>query len=276
MPASIATNVARRDRPSRSIQGWRYSSPASARPRQRARARRGRVELAPARERPGRRAPRRRSASRAARVERDVLLARDAPRRRGSPAASRAWWSRSTSDGRGASGDARARGADQGELDVDRRRSLRPRTRPRPGQRRLAVHAPVHRLEALVDEPAADEASELAHDDRLVGGRHRQVRDAPSRRRRRAAGTPRAGCRRTSARTRGSAGASRRDPSRGARRRPAGRGRAPCRPDARSAARGSPSPGRRRALWPAIVRDFTTMSLRTLLSAWPMWMCPFA
>jgi hypothetical protein len=28
----------------------------------------------------------------------------------------------------------------------------------------------VHRLEALVDEPATDEATELAHDHALVGG----------------------------------------------------------------------------------------------------------
>src|SRR5713226_8649043 len=43
------------------------------------------------------------------------------------------------------------------------------------GERRLTVHAPVDRLQPLVDETAADEASELARDDRLVVGRHRDV-----------------------------------------------------------------------------------------------------
>src|SRR5207237_228560 len=37
----------------------------------------------------------------------------------------------------------------------------------------------VHRLEALVDEPLADESPELERDHRLVGGRHRDVRIVP-------------------------------------------------------------------------------------------------
>src|SRR3989442_1742407 len=46
-------------------------------------------------------------------------------------------------------------------------------------QRRLAVHAPVDRLEPLVDEAPADETAELARDDRLVGRRHRDVGVVP-------------------------------------------------------------------------------------------------
>src|SRR3989442_683341 len=46
-------------------------------------------------------------------------------------------------------------------------------------QRRLAVHAPVDRLELLVDEAPADETAELARDDRLVGRRHRDVGVVP-------------------------------------------------------------------------------------------------
>ena len=41
------------------------------------------------------------------------------------------------------------------------------------------MHAPVDGLEALVDETAADEAAELARDDRLVRRVHREVRVVP-------------------------------------------------------------------------------------------------
>ena len=47
------------------------------------------------------------------------------------------------------------------------------------GERGLAVHAPVHGLEALVDDARADEAPELAGDHRLIGGLHGHVRVLP-------------------------------------------------------------------------------------------------
>src|SRR5215467_9326318 len=46
-------------------------------------------------------------------------------------------------------------------------------------ERGSAVHAPVDRLEVLVDEPASDEAPELARDHRLVRRIHRDVRIVP-------------------------------------------------------------------------------------------------
>src|SRR3989441_2913906 len=46
-------------------------------------------------------------------------------------------------------------------------------------ERRFAVHTPVDGLEPLVNEPPADEAAELARDDRLVGGGHRDVGVVP-------------------------------------------------------------------------------------------------
>ncbi len=46
-------------------------------------------------------------------------------------------------------------------------------------ERRPVIHAPVDRLEPLVDETAADEASELARDDRLVRRIHRDVGVVP-------------------------------------------------------------------------------------------------
>ncbi len=71
------------------------------------------------------------------------------------------------------------RGRHQRELHVDRRGLLLLVLHLRLGERRLAVHAPVDGLQPLVDETPADEASELAHDGRLVRGRHRQVRMRP-------------------------------------------------------------------------------------------------
>ena len=65
--------------------------------------------------------------------------------------------------------------AEEREPDVDRRRALVLVLDLGLGERRLAVHAPVDRLQPFVDETAADEASELARDDRLVIGRHRDV-----------------------------------------------------------------------------------------------------
>jgi hypothetical protein len=47
------------------------------------------------------------------------------------------------------------------------------------GERRAAGDAPVDRLLRLVDEPLLGEGRELAHDRRLVAGRHRQVRIGP-------------------------------------------------------------------------------------------------
>ena len=66
-------------------------------------------------------------------------------------------------------------GVTERELHVDRRRRLVLVLDLGLGERGLAVHAPVHRLEALVDEAAAHEAAELARDHRLVGGRQREV-----------------------------------------------------------------------------------------------------
>ena len=43
------------------------------------------------------------------------------------------------------------------------------------GQRRLAVHAPMHGLQTLVHGAPTDEAPELPHDRRLVGRLHRDV-----------------------------------------------------------------------------------------------------
>ncbi len=73
----------------------------------------------------------------------------------------------------------RRRHRDERELHVDGRRALLLVLDLGLGQRRLAVHAPVHGLEALVDDAATDEAPELARDHRLVGGRHREVRVVP-------------------------------------------------------------------------------------------------
>ena len=70
-------------------------------------------------------------------------------------------------------------GVTERELHVDDGRLLLLVLDLRLGERRLAVHAPVHGLQPLVDEAPADEASELAHDGRLVRGRHRQVRVRP-------------------------------------------------------------------------------------------------
>ena len=67
----------------------------------------------------------------------------------------------------------------QRELHVDRRRLLLLVLDLRLGERRLAVHAPVDGLEALVDQAPSDEAAELADDGRLVRGRHREVRPRP-------------------------------------------------------------------------------------------------
>ena len=110
-------------------------------------------------------------------VERDVLLARvhrdgevgrQRPRRRGPD-----------DDRRARRGREARQGRHQRELHVDRRRLLVLVLDLGLGQRGLAVHAPVHGLETLVDEAPAHEAAELPHDRRLVGGRHREVGPAP-------------------------------------------------------------------------------------------------
>ena len=104
-------------------------------------------------------------------VHRDREVGRQGPRRgrpdheRDRPAADRA-------------GDLRGHRLDR-ELHVDRRRGLVLVLHLGLGERGLAVHAPVHRLEALVHEVAAHEPPELARDHRLVGGRHRPVGIAP-------------------------------------------------------------------------------------------------
>ena len=69
--------------------------------------------------------------------------------------------------------------AEQRELHVDGRRALILVLHLGLRERRLAVHAPVDRLEALVDEAAGHEPSELARDHALVRGRHRRVRVVP-------------------------------------------------------------------------------------------------
>ena len=76
-------------------------------------------------------------------------------------------------------GGQRGRGALERELHVDRRSGLVLVLDLGLGQGGLAVHAPVHRLQALVHQVAPHEAPELARDRRLVGGRHRAVRVLP-------------------------------------------------------------------------------------------------
>ena len=76
-------------------------------------------------------------------------------------------------------GGSRRQRADQREAHVHRRRALILVLDLGLGQRGLAVHAPVHGLEALVHEAAADQPPELAHDHGLVGGRHGHVRVVP-------------------------------------------------------------------------------------------------
>src|SRR5262245_34810605 len=65
------------------------------------------------------------------------------------------------------------------ELDVDRVTRMVTVFDFRLSQRRLAVNAPVHWAQALVDRPFLDESAENTDDLRLVLGVHRQVRVFP-------------------------------------------------------------------------------------------------
>src|SRR5437660_864358 len=65
------------------------------------------------------------------------------------------------------------------ELDPDRRRPLVLVLDLGLRERGPTMHAPVDGLQALVDQTASDEAAELARDDRLVRGIHRDVRIVP-------------------------------------------------------------------------------------------------
>ena len=108
-------------------------------------------------------------------MERDGQVRRDGPRRRGPD-----------QDAGAAAGQRRRQRAERGaalggqrKLDVDRRRPVRLVLHLGLGQRGPAPDAPVHRFLAAVDQILLDEAAEGAHDGRLVGVPHRQVRRAP-------------------------------------------------------------------------------------------------
>ena len=135
------------------------------------------------------------------------------------------------------------------------------------GERAAAVEAPVHRLQAAIDEALLQQLAQRADLVGLVPVRHRRVRMVPVAEHaealevrllphdllvgvgaREAAAFPRPGC----------------------------ACRAPSRSAPRSACRGSPSPARtaRRSRRACLL--LTTTSFRILLTAWPMWMSLFA
>ena len=157
----------------------------------------------------------------------------------------------------------------QRELDVDRRRGVRLVLDLGLGQRRAAMRAPVHRLLALVDHVLLDEPAERADDRRLVV--EAIVRYGSSQ-------SPRTPRRLKSLRWMSTYFAAY---ARHARRNSAV---LICRffgPSSRStfSSIGRPwqsQPGTYGASKPSMLCDFTTMSLRILLSAWPMWISPFA
>ena len=138
------------------------------------------------------------------------------------------------------------------------------------GQRRAAVEAPVHRLGAAHHMAVGDDPRQRADHVGLVGEIHRAIRLLPVAEHAQALEVAALAHRPARRRTRGTSGGRR-----------AASSLSPGLPNFFSTAIsiGRPwqsQPGTYGARWPASSFDLTVMSLRILLTAWPMWIEPLA